>query len=102
MELDLPPERVDIQPQVLGSVGFHVATSRVEEPICACEISSVKMIDRYRRLNQRLIESSFGRGAIAPQVFPHFMSLEVIAAVEEVDAGPIARIRECEHDDAGG
>ena len=50
------------------------------------------MVDRDGCLNQSLIESPIRPGRVVPQVFPNFVSVEVLAAIEEFDSLQVSRI----------
>ena len=49
------------------------------------------MVGGDRGLNQRLIEPPLGRRALLPQVFPHLVGVEVLPAIEQLDAGQVSR-----------
>src|SRR5205085_11028670 len=61
------------------------------------------MVNGHSRLNQGVNEAAFRGRALHPEVFPHFVGLEPLPAVEADDAGKVARIvrRNFIHGDVG-
>jgi hypothetical protein len=50
------------------------------------------MIESHGRSNQTLVKAALVGGAIVPQIFPNFVGVEVVAAIETVDAREIAGV----------
>jgi type IV pilus assembly protein PilC len=86
------PKRGNVESQMIRRECEHVSPTRMEQPVSAAAIAITSMVDRDCRLNQSLVESAFRSRSVMPQIFPNFVRLEELAAIEQVDAGHIARI----------
>src|SRR5262249_39736771 len=75
-----------------GRVARHVPPAGVEQPTRPAGIPITRMVDRDRGLNQTLEKTAVRAGRVVPEVFPNLVGLEVLAAVEVLNAGQVARI----------
>jgi hypothetical protein len=70
---------------VFFGIALQIPRAALEQGTCADEISGRVMMEGDRDLNQSLQKFFLFRGCRTPDVFPDFVGVEEVGAVEEVE-----------------